>query len=125
MASASGYGSKQKAGSPNNYASQGQNQTYQASASNSALGNTNGLSGGHKKQLFSSRDGKQVTPGPSGPVSQSGSNSRAGFGQSQKFGGTASRTGTGSGAAATNPMAGSQNQFKKPRNSAQAQIFGI
>ena len=107
MASASGYGSKQKAGSPNNYASQGQNQTYQASASNSALGNANGLGGGHKKQLFSSRDSKQMTQGAGGPVSQSGSNSRAGFGQSQKFGGTASRTGTGSGAASNNPMAGS------------------
>jgi len=69
MASASGYGSKQKASSPNNYASQGQNQTYQASGSNSALGGAGGLSGGHKKQLFSSRDGKQMSQGPGGPVS--------------------------------------------------------
>lgn len=69
MQGTSGYGFKQKAGSPNNYTSQGQNQTYQTSASNSALGNANGLSGGHKKQLFSSRDSKQVTQGPGGPVS--------------------------------------------------------
>lgn len=91
MQGASGYGFKQKAASPNNYASSGQNQTYQASANSSSLGGANG----HKKQLFSSRDSKQMTPGGGGPVSQSGSNSRAAFGQTQKYGGTGSRAGAG------------------------------
>lgn len=91
--------------------------------------NTSQLSGnntsqqlGHKKQLFSQRDSKLGTPGGS-QMQQSGTNSRTAFGQGvgNKF--TASRTGLGQGAA---PLSmGQTNQFKKPRNSAQAQIFGM